>query len=1059
MISTGAFQDEMDASNKQETVVAKLVNAWEKKNAKVARAGGVSLMALSLAACGSDDDDDAVSAADPAPADPAPVTPVDPEPVAPVNQSLMLTAGFDVISGGAGNDVISGGVSSAGTQTLNTLDSISGGAGTDTLSAQISTNVTPGSSGVEVYNIVATGAATLDLAGSTDVTSVTNNGSTALLTVTNVGGDVALAVQNTASGATFNYAAADVLGTADAKTVTLSTVTGGTVNMGTGVESLTVHSTGSANSIAALSTSATTLTITGDAALTIAAAGELTAQTTIDASAATGAITLQSDAATNVTITTGSGKDAITADGANAIKETINTGAGNDTVTFDANLADADVVDGGEGTDTLTSTYALLNGLSTAAATARNISNFEKVALSDAFGGGGTLTLSSIQQTGLTTVTTSATNNAGAATVNYNAGAGNVLNQASVLGGQLNLDAAGSATDDAVTLNVTDSGADAINAQTISTTDFETMTLDTSGKGAAVAQTLGTVTMAASLGGTTTFIVKGDNSIDTSGVITAGTIDFSGVTAAAGVTMGAAAASVTSITGSAGTDTLTGDASSTIDGGAGNDIITGGTSHDTLTGGAGNDTITTNTGNDTVDAGDGNDTVNMDSGLSNKDVIKGGLGSDTLRIDAAATAATASGVSGFETFSADTAMTQDMAVFASNGTFTSLDVNVAGTVTFSNVGTAVTSLYNTTTGGTAVVTRLVDGSANSLSVYAQDTTSGNEGVTTFAKITASDEETLSLVSGSNAGEDLTLTDLASTDLKTINASGTADVKITNAITLATDLATVDASGLSGALEVHGQVSAVNMTITGGSGGNEVTTGAGADTITGGNGADIIISGEGADTITTGAGIDSITAGAGVDTIHTGAGADTVIMTGISAGATTVSTDKISSGGFTTGASQDQVDITVTAVEAILGGSNDLVTPGATSTSVAGGTAAELLYVTAAYDLGGDTSISMLAIGGTFANTSTLETALETGGSRQLTANEAYAANDQFLVLYDDGVNTYLAAAETSAVVANDAQFAAGNLTITNILTFEGMSDVTTAAFSTASGATANFDFV
>ena len=56
MISTGAFQTEMDASNKQNELVKKLVSAWEKKNSKVARAGGVSLMALTLAACGSDDD-------------------------------------------------------------------------------------------------------------------------------------------------------------------------------------------------------------------------------------------------------------------------------------------------------------------------------------------------------------------------------------------------------------------------------------------------------------------------------------------------------------------------------------------------------------------------------------------------------------------------------------------------------------------------------------------------------------------------------------------------------------------------------------------------------------------------------------------------------------------------------------------------------------------------------------------------------------------------------------------------------------------------------------------
>jgi hypothetical protein len=56
MISTGAFLTEMGASGKQDTLVNKLVTAWEKKNSKTARAGGVSLMALSLAACGSSDD-------------------------------------------------------------------------------------------------------------------------------------------------------------------------------------------------------------------------------------------------------------------------------------------------------------------------------------------------------------------------------------------------------------------------------------------------------------------------------------------------------------------------------------------------------------------------------------------------------------------------------------------------------------------------------------------------------------------------------------------------------------------------------------------------------------------------------------------------------------------------------------------------------------------------------------------------------------------------------------------------------------------------------------------
>jgi hypothetical protein len=55
MISTGTFLNGMDASNKQSELVKKLVAAWEKKNSKAARAGGVSLMALSLAACGGED--------------------------------------------------------------------------------------------------------------------------------------------------------------------------------------------------------------------------------------------------------------------------------------------------------------------------------------------------------------------------------------------------------------------------------------------------------------------------------------------------------------------------------------------------------------------------------------------------------------------------------------------------------------------------------------------------------------------------------------------------------------------------------------------------------------------------------------------------------------------------------------------------------------------------------------------------------------------------------------------------------------------------------------------
>ena len=85
MISTGAFQTEMDASNKQ-TLAEKFAAVWEKKNAKAARAGGVSLMALSLAAAGSDDEAAVETPATETPATETPVveTPVVETPTTPL---------------------------------------------------------------------------------------------------------------------------------------------------------------------------------------------------------------------------------------------------------------------------------------------------------------------------------------------------------------------------------------------------------------------------------------------------------------------------------------------------------------------------------------------------------------------------------------------------------------------------------------------------------------------------------------------------------------------------------------------------------------------------------------------------------------------------------------------------------------------------------------------------------------------------------------------------------------------------------------------------------------
>ena len=125
MISTGTFLTEMDASNKQSTLAEKFAAVWEKKNAKAARAGGVSLMALSLAACGSDDDTTTSTST-------STTTTTTTTTVTAVSE--QATTGVDTMTGTTANDSFT--MQMDGTATLNTagvLDTIAAGAGTDTL--------------------------------------------------------------------------------------------------------------------------------------------------------------------------------------------------------------------------------------------------------------------------------------------------------------------------------------------------------------------------------------------------------------------------------------------------------------------------------------------------------------------------------------------------------------------------------------------------------------------------------------------------------------------------------------------------------------------------------------------------------------------------------------------------------------------------------------------------------------------------------------------------------------------------------------------------------------
>jgi Ca2+-binding RTX toxin-like protein len=213
----------------------------------------------------------------------------------------------------------------------------------------------------------------------------------------------------------------------------------------------------------------------------------------------------------------------------------------------------------------------------------------------------------------------------------------------------------------------------------------------------------------------------------------------------------------------------------------------------------------------------------------------------------------------------------------------------AASVTVTNAPSTVTDLQLTAANTTlASFDRLVDGSANSLNVYA---TAANTATT----LTVDDEETLTFdVSDAT----LTITNFNAEDATSITVSGDNAINLGTYAATTANLATFDASGMTSAANASltATASTVAMTVTGNAstaytGVLTVSTGNGNDTITGGNGADVLTAGAGNDTITGGAGADTITGGAGADTITGGAGVDIFVFTQPSAQANSIDTIK------------------------------------------------------------------------------------------------------------------------------------------------------------------------
>ena len=372
---------ELNATSKKNPALAKMVAAWENKNAKRAMQGtGLTLMAISLTACGGSStvavvaDDDAAVVAGTTAVELALTVGSDGTAAAPFGGA---TAGDDTVSGARIDDV----------QTLNNGDVIDLGAGEDTLTANLNAGTTaPTVTNTETVQVTALGIATLDFVNITGVTTgIIAASSSAALTLDNIAAITPITISNTSQATTIIFNDGLLTGETIA-TLNLSSVSAGIITMGGetdgdgGIETINIVASGAnVTGNIAFGTTATTVNVSGSGSLDINAGAEFALVTSFDGSTATGDIDVSfaDRAATttgDISVTTGSGNDdvslALVVEG-DIDNITVDLNAGNDRLILDANTDTGNAIVGGDGNDTLQLDIAMT------AVTAAYVSEFE----------------------------------------------------------------------------------------------------------------------------------------------------------------------------------------------------------------------------------------------------------------------------------------------------------------------------------------------------------------------------------------------------------------------------------------------------------------------------------------------------------------------------------------------------------------------------------------------------------------------------------------------------------------------------------------------------------
>lgn len=679
-------------------------------------------------------------------------------------QTFTLTENVDTVVGNLGNNTIDGSLKTtvAGRlQTWNNADQIDGGAGTDTLFAQLTANVTAASfKNVEVLDVEAQAAVTVDLnTGDAALTTIKsqNSGANNLIVQNIQSAPTNYALANTSGNFTATMVNAKLAGAADAATIDLSNVTGGTVTLQTttaanGYETITVNSNGTvANALTSLTdgaaTGLTTVNVAGSQALTLPLAN--TTVTTVNASTMTGALTL--------TVAAG-----------NAQNMTITGGTANDVINMNGTYTSTDTINGGAGTDRLTLTNAEAIAATTAQA---GVTNVEVIGLFD--GINGAVAVNNFAATGLRF----GANMAGAGTVGYAAGTNSLdLQTFTGAGNDLTVNVAGTATTDVLNLTVGSTAA----GNTFSATSDVTIN---------GAETVNLLSQGVSQGGANTFAGNAAGFVLTDTAATQALV----ITGTQNIAFGTVRADSINASGMTGTATLTvggtGTTATTITGTANNDVVSGSTAGDIIAGGAGADTIANVISGSNATAGD---------------VLTGGAGFDTfiLRGDLASAAlpglySTVAQITDFTVGS--TATTTDiLQLSATVGNYSGGDALFVGIATAAAGATAIQTVAQNAAAA-AIVTgtdliKLTTGVVTT-GLTAQQAFNAAIGTGTVTGLTAGDDIFVSFYDTTNSKMVIGLVDATSGVNTTVQTSDI--IKIVGSIDMtAADYATFNANNLS-----------------------------------------------------------------------------------------------------------------------------------------------------------------------------------------------------------------------------------------------------------------------